>query len=221
MLKTKEPSASVHSNMVSALPQKTIRSEKKTGKNYFAALTGIRIIAAYMVFIHHYNFFTKGSFAWAFVNELHIGLPIFFVLSGFLIAYRYYSNGTIHVKNYIVNRVARVYPMYFLLTTLTFILAAFTFGSYHLYDLKIYLLKHYFLTWVFQRFKVYRYSTRVVAHHRRVFLLFSTVVFSFHPAQPGIPYGTATAMCCLWFGYGLLVACFFVGRLFQYHCLYV
>lgn len=152
MLKTDEPATTVHTKLT-APAIKNLRTEKTSGKNYFAALTGIRIIAAYMVFLHHYNFFTKGSFAWAFVNELHIGLPIFFVLSGFLITYRYYANGSIHVKNYIVNRVARVYPMYFLLTTLTFILAAFTFGSHHLYDLKIYLLNITFLRGFFSNLK--------------------------------------------------------------------
>lgn len=57
---------------------------------YFPALTGVRAIAAYMVFIHHYKLF-PGSFVgkrmFYFFNEFHTGVTFFFVLSGFFIAY--------------------------------------------------------------------------------------------------------------------------------------
>ena len=46
------------------------------------ALTGIRAIAAYMVFIHHYNPFCEARFGTtihSFFSQFHIGVTIFFV----------------------------------------------------------------------------------------------------------------------------------------------
>ena len=95
------------------------------------ALTGIRALAAYMVCFFHYNPFGHSphasgwrQLAFGFFNELHTGVTIFFVLSGFLICYRYYDT-TSQVtwpwfKRYFRNRFARIYPMYFLLTLLAF-----------------------------------------------------------------------------------------------------
>ena len=59
-------------------------------KEIFPSLTGIRAIAAYMVFIHHYNTFANKGLH-DFFGEFHIGVTLFFVLSGFLIAHRYYN----------------------------------------------------------------------------------------------------------------------------------
>ena len=105
--------------------------------SFFNELTGIRAIAAFMVFMHHYNYFTEpmvGSFMHNFINEFHIGVPIFFVLSGFLICYRYYDNIKLHdnrwTVQYIQNRVARIYPMYFLVTTGTFLLIILKFQQW-------------------------------------------------------------------------------------------
>jgi len=43
---------------------------------------------------------------------------LFFVLSGFLITYRYYEQEKINFKQYFINRFARIYPVYFILTTI-------------------------------------------------------------------------------------------------------
>jgi peptidoglycan/LPS O-acetylase OafA/YrhL len=94
---------------------------------YFPALTGLRAIAAYLVFLHHFNpFYGSSSFGFiqSLFKEFHIGVSIFFVLSGFLISYKYYDNVRISgqwLTRYLKNRFARVYPMYFLLTTATFL----------------------------------------------------------------------------------------------------
>ncbi|RXR19273.1 acyltransferase [Flavobacterium amnicola] len=95
-----------------------------TQPSYYSALTGLRAIAAYMVFFHHYNpFFFLGNetIVYGVFSEMHIGVTLFFVLSGFLIAHNYY-NTQIDFKKYMVNRIARIYPMYFVLTTLSFVL---------------------------------------------------------------------------------------------------
>jgi peptidoglycan/LPS O-acetylase OafA/YrhL len=109
---------------------------------YFPALTGVRALAAYMVFIHHYEPFDEanyGSIAYHFFREMHIGVALFFVLSGFLIGYRYLDSTQINFRKYIVNRIARVYPMYFILTTITFLVWAITKEQDHLQDLILYL----------------------------------------------------------------------------------
>lgn len=56
---------------------------------------------------------------------------MFFVLSGFLITYRYFNDYPIHFKRYMVNRIARIYPMYFLLTTAVFLVAFFQSGVWN------------------------------------------------------------------------------------------
>ncbi len=101
-------------------------------KNYIPALTGVRAMAAYLVFISHYADVFDGQFPHflrRFFLEFHIGVTIFFVLSGFLIAFRYYDHFHLNsdwFKQYLKNRVARIYPMYFLLTAGAFIYYFFT-----------------------------------------------------------------------------------------------
>ncbi|HVW97897.1 MAG TPA: acyltransferase [Mucilaginibacter sp.] len=100
---------------------------QKNLQNYIPALTGVRAMAAYLVFISHFAYVFDGGFPHIiqrFFGEFHIGVSIFFVLSGFLITFRYYNN--FHLtgewfKQYLKNRVARIYPMYFLLTVAAFV----------------------------------------------------------------------------------------------------
>lgn len=93
-------------------------------KKYFEALTGLRALAAYMVFGSHFIPFERGTWAASFIHEWHFGVSIFFVLSGFLIAYHYADQAQLSkkwLKNYFFSRFARIYPIYFLLTTLSFL----------------------------------------------------------------------------------------------------
>jgi peptidoglycan/LPS O-acetylase OafA/YrhL len=92
-------------------------------KHYFPALTGLRAVAALLVFGHHFNPFSAEKFGWTvhtLAAELHIGVTVFFVLSGFLIGYRYLGQERLSLRTYFANRFARIYPLYFLLTTATF-----------------------------------------------------------------------------------------------------
>jgi len=100
----------------------------ETQNNYFPALTGIRAVAAFLVFAFHYNPFDPNGLL-GFINEWHIGVSIFFVLSGFLISFRYYSTPNASLKTYFLNRFARIYPVYFLLTIITFALSEKEYGS--------------------------------------------------------------------------------------------
>ncbi|PJJ83404.1 acyltransferase family protein [Mucilaginibacter auburnensis] len=100
---------------------------QKPLSNYIPALTGVRALAAYLVFISHYYYVFDDVFphiVQRFLGEFHIGVSIFFVLSGFLITFRYYKNfhlTTDWFKQYLKNRVARIYPMYALLTICAFV----------------------------------------------------------------------------------------------------
>ena len=92
---------------------------QKSVQNYIPALTGVRAFAAYLVFISHFAYVFDSSFPHLiqrFLGEFHIGVSIFFVLSGFLITFRYYNSFNLTTdwfKQYLKNRVARIYPMYF------------------------------------------------------------------------------------------------------------
>jgi peptidoglycan/LPS O-acetylase OafA/YrhL len=106
---------------------------KSTKPLYFPSLTGIRAIAAYLVFFVHYNPFVKYANAntfykctYSLFSHFHIGVSIFFVLSGFLITIRYQNKIELNWKwaqRYLRNRIARIYPMYFLITSCTIILS--------------------------------------------------------------------------------------------------
>ncbi len=122
-------------------------------KQKFSALTGLRAIAAIMIFVYHNRKFWRNTFPDyinRFLNEWHIGVTIFFVLSGFLIAYNYYEK-TIELNRsaywqYVRTRLARIYPVYLLI-----IVAKYCFttapGSLEIF-LNISLLKGYFSSFV-------------------------------------------------------------------------
>lgn len=131
---------------------------KSLDKEYFPALTGLRAVAAFLVLVHHFNPFSAERFGWTvhtLADELHIGVTIFFVLSGFLIGYRYLGEKQLRLRTYFANRFARIYPMYFLLTTATF-------GAFYLLgtDTTSALLKQYALNITFLRglFQQYLYT---------------------------------------------------------------
>ena len=113
--------------MLDSLPKPSSKQLNQISKAYLPALTGVRAVAAYLVFLHHFNPFQSAGTAQLLhriVLELHIGVAIFFVLSGFLITLRY-SNSTQWTwrwwGTYLRNRFARIYPMYFLLTCAFFL----------------------------------------------------------------------------------------------------
>jgi peptidoglycan/LPS O-acetylase OafA/YrhL len=91
------------------------------------ALTGVRALAAFLVFFHHHptQLLIVGPLAlwW----EMHIGVTLFFVLSGFVITWRYDRQGPSRhsfLRGYFVNRFARIYPLYFALVVPTMLLCA-------------------------------------------------------------------------------------------------
>ncbi|QKG51617.1 acyltransferase family protein [Hymenobacter sp. BRD67] len=87
------------------------------------ALTGLRFVAAFLVFIFHVNMRTKMLFLpWPVYNIVShgaLGVTVFFVLSGFLLTYSHlkdFPNAQIQTPKYILvffcKRLARIYPVY-------------------------------------------------------------------------------------------------------------
>jgi len=92
---------------------------EKGNANALPQLTGVRALAATMVYLHHYPppHAMLGSFLFSCFREMHAGVTMFFVLSGFLIYYRHSSADSLHripLIRYCFHRFARIYPMYFL-----------------------------------------------------------------------------------------------------------
>jgi peptidoglycan/LPS O-acetylase OafA/YrhL len=93
----------------------------------FDALTGFRALAASMVFIYHNRKYWRAQLhpeVLRLLNEFHVGVALFFVLSGFLLAYGYgdkpaQSFG--EYKRYIIGRMARIFPLYWLVLTLYYL----------------------------------------------------------------------------------------------------
>jgi peptidoglycan/LPS O-acetylase OafA/YrhL len=89
---------------------------------YYPALTGLRAVAAYLLFFHHFRPVALHE-GWSdtFFEQLYVGVSMFFVLSGFVLATRYQSSGPFTGawwRAYAWHRVARIYPAYLLLNSL-------------------------------------------------------------------------------------------------------
>lgn len=107
-------------------------------KLYFKNLDSIRFIAALMVYLAHgvaptfYYLPIKDTFLEKLLNTISsgtMGVSIFFVLSGFLITYilisEYELNLKISIKNFYIRRILRIWPLYFLVVTFSFLIYPF------------------------------------------------------------------------------------------------
>lgn len=91
-------------------------------KNEILPLTGLRFIAALYVFLFHIQInwpFAPSGVLKKVISQGAVGMSVFFVLSGFLLAYQY-SGRYEDKKGYFLKRLARIYPIYIVaaLTTL-------------------------------------------------------------------------------------------------------
>lgn len=80
-------------------------------KGHIDSLTGIRAIAAGIVVMHHLIPSNNKGLLSSVLEEFNVSVTIFFVLSGFLIIYRYYGKyekGENWYYNYAINRIARI-----------------------------------------------------------------------------------------------------------------
>jgi len=96
-------------------------------------------VAAFAVFaFHHRHLQGLGTSALvtalqAALGELHIGVSVFFTLSGFLITKRYAGRqfGGAEWRRYLLHRAARIWPVYLLLVLATFAASYPTQGRLH------------------------------------------------------------------------------------------
>ncbi|RZL12650.1 MAG: acyltransferase, partial [Hymenobacter sp.] len=89
---------------------------------YYPALTGLRAVAAYLVFAHHFRPADSPGWYERLVGQLFVGVSLFFVLSGFVIATRYQHGVPLTRpwwRRYLWRRAARIYPAYFVLNGLS------------------------------------------------------------------------------------------------------
>jgi peptidoglycan/LPS O-acetylase OafA/YrhL len=98
---------------------------------YYPALDGLRAVAFLMVFAHHTGpYIFRDSAPIRMLPNLEAGLPIFFVLSSFLITELLLRErerfGTVHVRAFFARRALRIWPLYF-----AFIACAFIFYRFH------------------------------------------------------------------------------------------
>lgn len=89
-------------------------------------LDALRTISFLMVFFHHAAIYLTNSSTSSFLKSLliyplkigNLGVNFFFVLSGFLITYLLYREKikfkTINIKIYLLKRILRIWPLYFL-----------------------------------------------------------------------------------------------------------
>lgn len=91
------------------------------GNGEILSLTGLRFIAALYVFLFHIQIrwpITNIPFLKNILDQGATGMSVFFMLSGFLLAYRY-VNADNSLKDYLVNRFARIYPVYIVVAITT------------------------------------------------------------------------------------------------------
>jgi peptidoglycan/LPS O-acetylase OafA/YrhL len=85
-------------------------------------LTSLRFFFAFGVFLHHYGI-GDGQ---VIFPEGYLGVNFFFILSGFIISYNYkqkFIEKTISKREFIIARIARIYPLHVLTFLLAFPLA--------------------------------------------------------------------------------------------------
>lgn len=95
-------------------------------------LTSIRAIAALIVVLFHMFFSEKNtpSPIQNLISDGHLGVDLFFLLSGFILTHVYlkrWRQGTFEYKSFLVNRFARIYPLH--LTIMLLFLAAYSLAS--------------------------------------------------------------------------------------------
>jgi peptidoglycan/LPS O-acetylase OafA/YrhL len=110
---------------------------------YFRGLTELRGIAAISVIFHHVELYRYRlgesslyniSFIRPFIGGLgKNGVYLFFVLSGFLITYLLLkeidNTKTIKIRKFYIRRILRIWPLYFIIVLLSFLIVPLTFGQ--------------------------------------------------------------------------------------------
>jgi len=118
---------------LTALESPLAKKPKDKASVYFPGLHGLRFIAAMMVVFSHvelmkdyHGYPNLYSSNMAVYESGRLGVTLFFALSGFLISYLLLKekevSGTISVRKFYGRRILRIWPLYYLLVFLSFII---------------------------------------------------------------------------------------------------
>jgi len=93
---------------------------------YLSGLNGLRAIAAISVLILHISLYSI-SLNFPLLDIDFDGVTLFFVISGFLITYLLLlekeKTGDIHIKNFYIRRILRIWPIYYLFILVCLVVA--------------------------------------------------------------------------------------------------
>ena len=102
-------------------------------KNHIKNLDTFRAIAALVVAVGHIELFRQNNFgskAFNYMPSGHMGVILFFVISGFLITFLFIkereSYGRISIKDFWFRRIFRIWPVYYLVL----LISAFFFETF-------------------------------------------------------------------------------------------
>ena len=113
-------------------------------KQSLAALTGIRFLAAFYVFLFHVNMRIPFTFfhlrIQSIIKQGAIGVNIFFVLSGFILTYSHYQKRIGYV-DFIKKRFFRIYPGYITGLLLCFFVSI---PTLKVFTLDLFMIESYF-----------------------------------------------------------------------------
>ncbi len=117
-------------------------------KNEIKPLTGVRGLAAFMVMLYHIQWHARQNQDSTFLDTLplnwgYLCVDLFFVLSGFVLALRYsedFKNGCVWPRyaSFMVNRIARIYPVYFVVTAIFYAKWLVNISGVHDFELSAY-----------------------------------------------------------------------------------
>ncbi|MFN3320619.1 MAG: acyltransferase family protein [Allorhizobium sp.] len=101
---------------------KSLSSQPPTHPPHLPAVTTLRFAAALYVFLFHIHInwplAPLGGAPAQFLSLGAVGMSLFFILSGFILAYRYHQ-GVTDLAEYYFDRFARIYPVYFVAALVT------------------------------------------------------------------------------------------------------
>ena len=118
----------------------------KIERPHFKNLDGLRFFAALSVFIFHFVNELKTISPEVTETKLYksltiitskgtLGVNLFFVLSGFLITYlilfEIKSKGTFNLKHFLIRRTLRIWPLYYFIVLIGFVIFPLIFNDYH------------------------------------------------------------------------------------------
>lgn len=96
-------------------------------KQHIKPLTSIRFFAAFFVMSSHLGYFKNTDLSFIFIGEGYIGVTLFFILSGFILAFSYQdrlNENKTSIHKFYFARIARIYPIHII----TFITAVYLFS---------------------------------------------------------------------------------------------